>query len=57
MALSTMETFAKWFRHICAVLFLILGVYLTIHCILEANGHDHCCGHDHCDHEHYELSL
>ena len=54
---NKMETFAKWFRHICAVLFLILGVYLTIHCILEANGHDHCCDHDHCDHEHYELSL
>ena len=47
-----MNTFEKWFRHICAVLFLVLGVYLTIHCIIEAHEHDHCCHH-----EHTELSL
>ena len=49
---SKMQTFEKWFRHICAVLFIILGVYLAIHCFVEARGHEHCC-----EHEHYELSL
>lgn len=45
---SRMATFEKWFRHICAILFLILGVYLTIHCIVEAHEHEHggCCGHE-----------
>ena len=47
-----MGIFEKWFRHICAVLFLVLGVYLAIHCVIEAHEHDHCC-----EHEHYELSL
>ena len=51
---SRMGTFEKWFRHICAVLFLILGVYLTVHCIVEAHEHDDCCGHEH---HHYELPL
>ena len=46
-----MQVFEKWFRHICAVLFLVLGVYLAIHCWLEAHGHD-CC-----EHEHTELSI
>jgi hypothetical protein len=27
------------------VLFLILGVYLAIHCYIEAHDHDHCCHH------------
>lgn len=49
---SKMGTFEKWFRHICAALFLILGTYLAIHCVLEAHHHDHCCHH-----EHTELSL
>jgi cell division protein FtsX len=40
-----MGTFEKWFRHICAVLFLILGIYLTIHCVIEQ--HDDCCEHHH----------
>ena len=48
---SNMQTFEKWFRHICAILFLILGVYLAVHCVLEY--HEHGC----CEHEHYELSL
>jgi len=51
---SRMGTFEKWFRHICAVLFLILGVYLTVHCIVETHEHDDCCGHEH---HHYELPL
>ena len=43
---SKMQTFEKWFRHICAILFLILGVYLTVHCVIEAHEHEHehCCG-------------
>ena len=59
---SKMATFEKWFRHICAFLFIGLGIYLAVHCYFEATGHDHCCGHDHehgtqcdhhdCDHEH-----
>ena len=51
---SRMGTFEKWFRHICAVLFIVLGVYLSIHCIIEMHEHEHCCGHHH---EHTELSL
>ena len=50
---SKMGTFEKWFRQICAILFLVLGTYMAIHCYLEATGHDHCCDHDHseqCDH-------
>lgn len=51
---SRMGTFEKWFRHICAILFLILGTYLAVHCYIEA--HEGCdCGHHH--HEHTELSL
>ena len=34
---SKMQTFEKWFRHICAILFLALGCYLTVHCIIEAH--------------------
>ena len=34
---SNMQAFEKWFRHICAALFLVLGVYLTVHCIIEAH--------------------
>ena len=49
---SRMQTFEKWFRHICAVLFLILGVYLAVHCYLEAQ--EGCsCGHE--PHHHIEL--
>ena len=51
---SKLGTFEKWFRHICAVLFLILGIYLTVHCVIEAQ--EGCeCGHHH--HEHTELIL
>lgn len=32
----------KWFRYICAVLFLALGVYMCFH-----SFHDHGHGHDH----------
>ena len=54
---SKMGTFEKWFRHICAILFLILGVYLAIHCYIEAKEHHHgcSCGHEHtecCEHDH-----
>jgi cytochrome c biogenesis protein CcdA len=50
---SKMQTFEKWFRHICAVLFIILGVYLAIHSLVEGHhSHEHSC-----EHEHYELSL
>jgi hypothetical protein len=45
---SKMNTFEKWFRHICAVLFLVLGVYLAIHCVIEYQEHSHgdCCHHE-----------
>ena len=43
---ARLQTFEKWFRHICAALFLILGVYLAIHCVMEYREHD-CCGHEH----------
>jgi hypothetical protein len=48
---SKMNTFEKWFRHICAVLFLVLGVYLAIHCVIEYHEHDHggCCEHHHAE--------
>ena len=48
---SRLSTFEKWFRHICAALFLLIGVYLAIHCLMEAHEHEGCC------HEHVELSL
>jgi threonine/homoserine/homoserine lactone efflux protein len=45
---SKMQTFEKWFRHICAALFLILGVYLAVHCVIEYHEHeDGCCHHHH----------
>lgn len=47
---SKLSTFEKWFRHICAILFILLGIYLTVHCIIEYHDHDHCC-----EHMHYEL--
>jgi cytochrome c biogenesis protein CcdA len=50
---SKLTSFEKWFRRICAVLFLILGVYLTVHCIIEYHEHEHGC----CGHHHYELPL
>ena len=43
---SRMSSFEKWFRHICAALFLILGIYLSIHCVMEAYSDD-CCHHHH----------
>ena len=50
---SRMGTFEKWFRHICAILFLILGTYLAVHCYIEA--HEGCeCGHEH---HHTELKI
>ena len=45
---SKMGAFEKWFRHICAVLFLVLGVYLTIHCVIEYHEHNHN-GCNHCE--------
>ena len=51
MLIAWLVSYSKWFRHICAILFLILGVYLAVHCVLEY--HEHGC----CEHEHYELSL
>ena len=43
-----MQHFEHWFRHICAVLFLVLGVYLAVHCVIEAHEHDGCsCGQQH----------
>lgn len=51
---SKMQTFEKWFRHICAILFILIGVYLAIHCYFEAQ--EGCsCGHDH--HPHVESVL
>ena len=51
---SRLGTFEKWFRHICAVLFLVLGVYLAVHCYMESQeGCD--CGHHH--HHHTELTI
>ena len=44
---SKMSTFEKWFRHICAVLFIVLGCYLAVHCIIEAHEHEGCCHHEH----------
>lgn len=44
---SRMQSFEKWFRHICAVLFIILGAYLAVHCYLEAHEHECGCGHEH----------
>lgn len=44
---SRLNTFEKWFRHICAILFLLLGAYLAVHCVIEAHQHDDCCKHHH----------
>lgn len=41
---NSLHTFEKWFRYVCALLFIGVGVYLAIHCL----GHDH---HEH-DQEH-----
>lgn len=43
--------FQKWFRYICAVLFIGYGIYLGVHILSE--GHDH----EHHHHEHTELSI
>ena len=47
---SNMQAFEKWFRHICAALFLVLGVYLTVHCIIEAHE-------GRADHHHHHIEL
>lgn len=44
---SKMSAFEKWFRHICAVLFIVLGCYLAVHCYIEAHEHEGCCHHEH----------
>jgi len=46
-----MSTFEKWFRHICAVLFIGIGIYLTVHCVMEYHEHEHggCCEHHHAE--------
>lgn len=44
---NKLQIFEKWFRHICAVLFIILGVYLAIHCYIEQTEHHSCCDHNH----------
>ena len=44
---NKLQIFEKWFRHICAVLFIILGVYLAIHCYIEQTDHHSCCDHNH----------
>lgn len=41
-----MGSFEKWFRHICAALFIIIGIYLAIHCVTEYQ-HGCDCGHEH----------
>lgn len=43
---NSLHHFEKWFRRICAILFIGLGIYLGIHCLT----HDHD-GHEH-HHEH-----
>lgn len=39
---SSVTKFEKWFRYSCAVLFIVAGVYLTIHSFVE---HDHHHAH------------
>lgn len=46
---SRMQTFEKWFRHICAILFILIGVYLSVHCVLEFHEHSHG---ENCEHHH-----
>lgn len=46
---NRLQTFEKWFRHICAILFLALGVYLAVHCVIEYHEHDGCCEHHHAE--------
>lgn len=41
-----MGSFEKWFRHICAALFIIIGIYLGVHCVIEYQ-HGCDCGHEH----------
>ena len=36
----------KWVKRICAGLFIIIGIYLAIHCVIEYK-HGCDCGHDH----------
>jgi len=43
-----LQGFEKWFRYICAVLFIGYGLYLGVHILNE--GHEH-------HHEHVELSI
>jgi len=44
-----LRRFEKWFRYICAALFIGYGIYLGVH-ILSGEHHDH-----HHDHEHTEI--
>lgn len=41
--------FEKWFRYICAALFIGYGIFLGVHILSE--------GHEHHHHEHVELSI
>lgn len=47
---SKLHDIEKWFRYICATLFLALGVYMTIHCITDPE-------HTHHHHEFIELHV
>lgn len=47
---SKLGTFEKWFRHICAVLFLLAGIYLTVHCITDPT-------HEHHHHKLFHIEL
>ncbi|MBR4564290.1 MAG: sulfite exporter TauE/SafE family protein [Paludibacteraceae bacterium] len=49
---NKLQNFEKWFRHICAILFIGLGVYLAVHCVMEAHEH----GDGGCCHHHTELT-
>ena len=40
---ASLTKFERWFRYSCAVLFIIAGLYLTIHAF---HHHDHDHGHD-----------
>ena len=46
---NRLQNFEKWFRHICAILFIGLGIYLAVHCVLEAHEHGDC-EHNGCHH-------
>ena len=37
-----LEVFEKWFRYICAGLFIALGIYLAIHTYTEQGEHHQC---------------